>query len=76
MPDDRGGRHIVIDLSGAYLADDSVATTATETHHKMRMKGAELRCVVSPGKAGRYYHMAGLELTLPTFTRLGGPIDL
>ncbi len=71
-----GDRHIVIDLSGAYLADDSVAPAATEAHHKARLKGAVLRCVVPPGKAGSYYHMAGLELTIPTFARLGGAIDI
>lgn len=71
-----GVRHIVIDLSGAGLADDSVATAAPEAFHKARLKGAELRCVVPPGKAGGCYHMAGLELTIPTFARLAGAIDL
>ncbi len=71
-----GDRHIVIDLSGSHLADDSIATAATEAHHKARLKGAELRCVVPPGRAGSYYHMAGLELSIPTFARLGGAIDI
>jgi hypothetical protein len=38
-----------------------------------------MRFVVPPGKAGGYYHMAGLEMTIPTFTRLeglGGAIEI
>ncbi len=71
-----GAKRIVVDLTGAHLADDSVASAAPEAHHKARRAGVEMRYVVPPGKAGSYYHMAGLELTIPTFSHLGGAIEL
>jgi len=71
-----GSKRIVVDLTRATLADDSIASAAPAAHHRMVMAGGEMKFVVLPGKAGGYYHMAGLELTLPTFTRLGGAIEL
>ncbi len=71
-----GATHIVVDLTRATLADEAVTNAAPAAHHKARMAGAILKFVVLPGRAGGYYHMAGLELTLPTFTRLGGAIEL
>lgn len=71
-----GSRRIVVDLTAATLADDSIAGAAPAAHHKVVMAGGVMKFVVLPGKAGGYYHMAGLELTLPTFTRLGGAIEL
>ena len=67
---------IVVDLTQAHLADDSVATAAHAAHHKARIAGAEFKVVVQPGRGGGYYHMAGLELTIPTFSQLGGAIEL
>ena len=63
------------DRTRATLADEAVTNAAPTAHHKARMTGADLKFVVLPGKAGGYYHMAGLELSLPTFTRLGGAIE-
>jgi anti-anti-sigma regulatory factor len=71
-----GARKVVIDLTESLLADDSVATAAAEAYHKAREKGVEMRFVVQPGKAGGYYHMAGLEMTIPTFSRLTGAIEI
>ncbi len=71
-----GARRIVIDLSESLLADDSVASSAAEAYHQAREKGVEMRFVVQPGKAGGFYHMAGLEMTIPTFSRLNGAIDI
>jgi hypothetical protein len=34
-----------------------------------------MRFVVMPGRAGGFYHMAGLELAIPTYHRLGGAIE-
>jgi anti-anti-sigma regulatory factor len=67
---------IVVDLTGAYLADDAVATATHAAHHRARLAGAELKVVVPPGRAGGSYHMAGLELSIPTFSQLGGAIEL
>jgi hypothetical protein len=71
-----GARRVVVDLTRSLLADDSVATAAPEAYHKAKAVGADLRFVVMPGEAGGYYHMAGLELAIPTYTRLGGAIEL
>jgi len=71
-----GARKVVIDLTESLLADDSVATAAAEAYHKAREKGVEMRFVVQPGRAGGYYHMAGLEMTIPTFSRLNGAIEI
>ena len=71
-----GGRRIVVDLSASLLADESVASAAPEVYHRARVAGADLRFVVPPGKAGGYYHMAGLEMTIPTYGHLGGAIEI
>ena len=72
---DGGSRRVVVDLTRSHLADESVAAAAPEAYHKARSKGADMRFVVMPGRAGGFYHMAGLELAIPTYTRLGGAID-
>ena len=72
---DEGAQRVVIDLTRSHLGDDSVAAAAPEAFHKARSRGAEMRFVVMPGRAGGYYHMAGLELAIPTYTRLGGAIE-
>ena len=71
-----GARRLVVDLTHSLLADESVATAAPAVYHKARAAGADVRFIVMPGRAGGYYHMAGLELALPTYTRLGGAIEL
>ncbi len=71
-----GARRVVIDLRDALLADDSVATAAQEAYHKAKVAGAEMRFVVQPGAAGGYYHMAGLEMLIPTYARLTGAIEI
>jgi anti-anti-sigma regulatory factor len=73
---DGGARHVVVDLTRSHLSDESVATAAPEAYHKARSRGADMRFVVMPGRAGGYYRMAGLELAIPTYHRLGGAIDL
>ncbi|MFQ5878536.1 MAG: STAS domain-containing protein [Acidobacteriota bacterium] len=65
-----GRRQLVVDLSEARLNDDSVAAAAPEAYRRACAAGADMRFVVLPGRAGGFYHMAGLEMTLPTFTRL------
>jgi len=65
-----GARRVVVDLSQSHLGDDTVATAAAEAYHRAKVAGTELRFVVLPGKAGGYYHMAGLEMTIPTFGTL------
>jgi anti-sigma B factor antagonist len=72
---DGGTRRVVVDLTRSHLADESVASAAPEAYHKARSRGADMRFVVMPGRAGGFYHMAGLELAIPTYTRLGGAID-
>ena len=67
---------IVVDFTHAWLADDAVASAAATANHKARLAGAGMKVVVPPGRAGGYYHMAGLELTIPTFSQLGGAIEL
>jgi hypothetical protein len=71
-----GARRVVVDLTRSLLADDTVASAAPVAYHKARKVGADIRFVVMPGEAGGYYHMAGLELAIPTYTRLGGAIEL
>jgi hypothetical protein len=71
-----GARRVVIDLTRSFLADDSVASAAPEAYHKAKAAGAEMRFVVQPGSGGGYYHMAGLEMTIPTFNRLTGAIEI
>ena len=71
-----GVRRLVVDLSESLLADESAASAATEVYHKARAKGVEIRFVVQPGRAGGFYHMAGLEMTIPTFSRLNGAIEI
>ena len=56
--------------------DDSVATAASEAYHKARARGVDMRFVVQPGRAGGYYHMAGLEMNIPTYSRLTGAIEI
>jgi hypothetical protein len=65
-----GARRVVVDLSLSRMADDAVATAASKAYHKARAAGTDLRFVVLPGKAGGYYHMAGLEMHIPTFGTL------
>lgn len=71
-----GAQRVVVDLSESLLSDDSVAGAATEAYHKARARGVDMRFVVQPGRAGGYYHMAGLEMTIPTYARLNGAIDI
>ncbi len=71
-----GAQRVVVDLSESLLSDDSVATSAVEAYHKARAHGVDIRFVVQPGKAGGFYHMAGLEMTIPTFARLNGAIEI
>ncbi len=70
-----GARRVVVDLSGSHLADDCVASAAQTAYHRAREKGVDMRFVVRPGKAGGYYHMAGLEMNIPTFPRLTGAME-
>lgn len=72
---EEGKRRVVVDLTRSYMADDSVATAAPAAYHRARSQGADMRFVVMPGRGGGYYHMAGLELAIPTYSRLGGAID-
>jgi anti-anti-sigma regulatory factor len=72
---DAGARQLVVDLTGADLSDDVAATAASDAYHRGRAAGAEMRFVVRPGRGGGYYHMAGLEMSIPTFSRLNGAID-
>jgi anti-anti-sigma regulatory factor len=72
---DGGARRLVVDLTRSHLSDESVAAAAPAAYHKARSVGADIRFVVMPGRAGGFYHMAGLELAIPTYTRLGGAID-
>jgi anti-anti-sigma regulatory factor len=71
-----GERKMVIDLTESRFADDTVASAAQVAYHRARSVGADMRFVVLPGRAGGYYHMAGLEMTIPTFSRLGGAIEI
>ena len=71
-----GARRVVIDLSNSLLADDSVASAAPAAYHKAKAVGAEMRFVVQPGRGGGFYHMAGLEMNIPTFNRLTGAIEI
>ena len=70
-----GARRVVVDLTRSHLADDAVAAAAPEAYHMAKAAGAEIRFVVMPGSAGGYYHLAGLELAIPTYSRLGGAIE-
>ena len=72
---DEGKRRVVVDLTRSYMGDDSVASAAPAAYHRARTRGADMRFVVMPGRDGGYYHMAGLELAIPTYSRLGGAID-
>ena len=71
-----GARRVVIDLTRSHQSDESIASAAQAAFHRAKTKGADMRFVVMPGRAGGYYHMAGLELAIPTYTRLGGAIEL
>ncbi len=71
-----GTQRVVVDLCDALLADDSVATAAQEAYHKAKIAGADMRFVVPPGEAGGYYHLAGLEMMIPTYARLTGAIEI
>jgi len=71
-----GSKRVIVDLTGSLLADESVAQAAPAAYHRARAKGVDLRFVVPPGRAGGYYHMAGLEMTIPTFQRLHGAIEM
>lgn len=70
-----GARRVVVDLTRSHLSDESVATAAPAAYHRAKAKGADMRFVVMPGRAGGFYHMAGLELAIPTYHRLGGAIE-
>ena len=70
-----GARRLVVDLSRSLLSDESIASVCPEAYHKAKHAGADIRFVVMPGRAGGFYHMAGLELAIPTYTRLGGAIE-
>ena len=72
----QGDRRMVVDLRDATLADESVANAAQEAYRRGRAAGAEVRFVVLPGRAGGFYHMAGLEMAIPTFSALNGAIDI
>jgi hypothetical protein len=71
-----GARRIVVDMTESLLADESVASAAPEVYHRARAAGADLRFVVPPGRRGGYYHMAGLEMTIPTYQHLDGAIEI
>ncbi len=71
-----GATRVVVDLTESLLADDSVATAAAAAYHQAREKGVDMRFVVQPGRAGGYYHMAGLEMNIPTYSRLTGAIEI
>ena len=58
------------------MSDESVASAATAAYHKARGQGVDMRFVVQPGRAGGFYHMAGLEMTIPTYSRLHGAIEM
>ena len=66
---------VVVDLTRSHMGDDSIATAAPAAYHRARSRGADMRFVVMPGRAGGYYRMGGLELAIPTYHRLGGAID-
>jgi anti-anti-sigma regulatory factor len=70
-----GARRVVVDLTRSHLSDESVATAAPAAYHRAKARGADMRFVVMPGRAGGFYHMAGLELAIPTYHRLGGAIE-
>jgi anti-anti-sigma regulatory factor len=70
-----GATRVVVDLTESLLADESVAGAAAAAYHKAREMGVDMRFVVQPGRAGGYYHMAGLEMNIPTYSRLTGAID-
>jgi hypothetical protein len=72
---DQGNRRVVVDLTRSHMGDESVATAAPAAYHRARTRGADMRFVVMPGRGGGFYHMAGLELAIPTYTRLGGAIE-
>jgi STAS domain-containing protein len=71
-----GALKVVVDLRDSLLVDDSVAAAAQEAYHKAKVAGVDMRFVVAPGSAGGYYHMAGLEMTIPTYARLTGAIEI
>ena len=71
-----GVRRVIVDLSESLLSDESVASAATEAYHKAREQGVDMRFVVQPGRAGGFYHMAGLEMMIPTYSRLHGAIEM
>ncbi len=71
-----GAKRVIVDLTGSLLDDESVAQAVPAAYHRARAQGVDLRFVVSPGRAGGYYHMAGLEMTIPTFQRLNGAIEM
>ena len=71
-----GATRVVVDLTESLLADDSVATAAAAAYHQAREKGVDMRFVVQPGRAGGFYHMAGLEMMIPTYSRLHGAIEM
>ncbi|HKQ98056.1 MAG TPA: STAS domain-containing protein [Candidatus Polarisedimenticolia bacterium] len=72
---DQGKRRVVVDLTRSHMGDECVATAAPAAYHRARSRGADMRFVVMPGRDGGFYHMAGLELAIPTYTRLGGAIE-
>lgn len=71
-----GARRVVVNLTDSLLADESVASAVPHVYHKARAAGVEMRFVIAPGRAGGYYHMAGLEMTVPTFNHLNGAIEI
>ncbi len=71
-----GARRIVVDLRDAGLSDDSVASAAKNAYRQAKSRGTEMRFVVHPGRAGGYYHMAGLEMEIPTYAHLDGAIEI
>ncbi len=71
-----GARRVVVDMTDSLLADDTVATAVQEAYHNAKVAGVDMRFVVQPGSAGGYYHMAGLEMTIPTYARLTGAIEI
>ena len=62
-------------LSVISSGDESVATAAPAADHRARTRGADMRFVVMPGRGSGFYRMAGLELAIPTYHRLGGAIE-
>ncbi len=72
---DEGRKNVVLNLGGVSYMDSAGIGELVACYKRAREKGADMRFVVRPGKAGGYYHMAGLEMNIPTFPRLTGAME-